>query len=355
MPGAAVFTVSELTARIKEAPRGRVSGGLGRGRDLQSARAHVGARLLHAEGRAGPAALRPLPEPGAARALRGSRTGSRSWRSAASTSTPVRGEYQLVVELLEPKGLGALQLAFEQLKEKLEAEGLFDAGTEAPAAAAFRGVIGIVTSPTGAALRDILHIVARRFARPAGPRCPVRVQGDEAPREIAAALGDLVRGGRPRRGDRGPRRGVDRGPVGVQRGAGRPRHRGLPRAGHLRGRPRDRLHDRRLRGRPARADAVGRRRAGRAGEARTWSARSASSTPGSSRPCAAQVERGSGALALPRPPARPHRPRPRAPGVAPAGGRPLGALARGRARQPPARRSSRRAGDKHLEFPASLG
>src|SRR5207249_9940752 len=68
-----------------------------------------------------------------------------------------RGEYQLVVELLEPKGLGALQLAFEQLKARLQAEGLFDVARkrELPR---FPKKIGIVTSPSGAALRDMLRV-----------------------------------------------------------------------------------------------------------------------------------------------------------------------------------------------------
>ena len=74
-----------------------------------------------------------------------------------------RGEYQLVVELLEPRGLGALQLAFEQLKQRLGAEGLFDATRKRPLPR-FPRKIGVVTSPSGAALRDILRIIGRRFA-----------------------------------------------------------------------------------------------------------------------------------------------------------------------------------------------
>ena len=73
-----------------------------------------------------------------------------------------RGEYQLYVEYLEPAGLGALQLAFEQLKEKLAAEGLFDAARKKPLPLLPRAV-GVVTSPTGAVIRDILRILRRRF------------------------------------------------------------------------------------------------------------------------------------------------------------------------------------------------
>jgi exodeoxyribonuclease VII large subunit len=98
-----------------------------------------------------------------------------------------RGQYQLVVEMMEPKGLGALQLAFEQLKRKLEAEGLFDQARKRPLPA-FPRVIGIVTSPTGAAIRDMLNIIGRRFGDLQILITPVRVQGDEAPGEIVEAL-----------------------------------------------------------------------------------------------------------------------------------------------------------------------
>jgi exodeoxyribonuclease VII large subunit len=98
-----------------------------------------------------------------------------------------RGQYQLVVEMMEPKGLGALQLAFEQLKRKLEAEGLFDQARKRPLPA-FPRVIGIVTSPTGAAVRDMLNIIGRRFGDLQILITPVRVQGDEAPGEIVQAL-----------------------------------------------------------------------------------------------------------------------------------------------------------------------
>ncbi len=101
-----------------------------------------------------------------------------------------RGQYQLVVELMEPQGLGALQLAFEQLKRKLEAEGLFDEGRKRKLPV-FPRVIGIVTSPTGAALRDMLNIIGRRFGDLHILIAPVRVQGDGAPAEIVQALSNL--------------------------------------------------------------------------------------------------------------------------------------------------------------------
>jgi exodeoxyribonuclease VII large subunit len=98
-----------------------------------------------------------------------------------------RGEYQLVVELLEPRGVGALQVAFEQLKRRLEAEGLFDQARKR-SLPTFPRTIGIVTSPTGAAIRDMLHVIGRRFGGVRVLLAPVRVQGEEAPGEIVAAL-----------------------------------------------------------------------------------------------------------------------------------------------------------------------
>ena len=101
-----------------------------------------------------------------------------------------RGEYQFVVELMEPKGLGALQLAFDQLKRKLAAEGLFDPARKRPLPH-FPRTIGIVTSPTGAALRDMLHIIGRRFGELRVLVAPVRVQGEGAAMEIVEALRNL--------------------------------------------------------------------------------------------------------------------------------------------------------------------
>jgi exodeoxyribonuclease VII large subunit len=101
-----------------------------------------------------------------------------------------RGEYQLVVELLEPRGLGALQLAFEQLKARLSAEGLFAESRKRPLPR-FPRRIGIVTSPSGAAVRDILRIIGRRFEGLSIVIAPARVQGEGAAAEIAAGLADL--------------------------------------------------------------------------------------------------------------------------------------------------------------------
>lgn len=98
-----------------------------------------------------------------------------------------RGEYQLIVELMEPQGIGALQLAFEQLKKKLDAEGLFDPARKSAFPVCPRN-IGIVTSPTGAAVRDILKVLQRSPVPLRVTVFPVRVQGVEAAEEIAAAI-----------------------------------------------------------------------------------------------------------------------------------------------------------------------
>ncbi len=101
-----------------------------------------------------------------------------------------RGEYQLVAEYAEPLGIGALQLAFEQLKERLAKEGLFDASRKQPLPLLPQR-IGVVTTPTGAAIHDILTVVNRRFANVQLLIVPVRVQGEGAAAEIAAAIDDL--------------------------------------------------------------------------------------------------------------------------------------------------------------------
>lgn len=98
-----------------------------------------------------------------------------------------RGEYQLIVEIMEPQGRGSLQLAFEQLKKKLEGEGLFDPAKKRPLPLCPQA-IAIVTSPTGAAIRDIMKILQRSPYPLTVTLLPVRVQGVEAGREIAAAI-----------------------------------------------------------------------------------------------------------------------------------------------------------------------
>ncbi|NQU95662.1 MAG: exodeoxyribonuclease VII large subunit [Candidatus Omnitrophica bacterium] len=98
-----------------------------------------------------------------------------------------RGQYQLIVEKIEPRGAGALQIAFEQLKEKLRKEGLFDESRKKPIPALPQRV-GVVTSPTGAAIKDILNVAKRRFSNIEIIVNPTRVQGEMAKEEIVRAL-----------------------------------------------------------------------------------------------------------------------------------------------------------------------
>jgi exodeoxyribonuclease VII large subunit len=101
-----------------------------------------------------------------------------------------RGQMQLVAETMEPVGAGSLQLAFEQLKERLKAEGLFNADRKRPLPM-FPRTVGIVTSPTGAVIRDFLNIVSRRHSGLNVLVAPASVQGESAPAEIEAALAEL--------------------------------------------------------------------------------------------------------------------------------------------------------------------
>ncbi len=99
-----------------------------------------------------------------------------------------RGELQLIVDSLEPQGLGALQAAFEQLKKRLAMEGLFDAARK-KALPALPERIGIVTSPTGAVIRDILNVLERRCPGRHIRLYPAQVQGDGAAEQIAEGIG----------------------------------------------------------------------------------------------------------------------------------------------------------------------
>ncbi len=101
-----------------------------------------------------------------------------------------RGDYQLLATFLEPKGIGALQLAYEQLRDRLFQEGLFDEARKRPLPLVPQR-IGIVTSPTGAAIRDIIRIVHRRRANVRLYLYPVRVQGQEATQEIVQGIARL--------------------------------------------------------------------------------------------------------------------------------------------------------------------
>ena len=107
-------------------------------------------------------------------------------RGRVSVYAP-RGEYELVVDALDPVGAGALQIAFEQLRDRLQKEGLFARELKRPLPV-FPRRVGIVTSPTGAAIRDILNVISRRTRTVHVLFSPARVQGDSAGPEIARAI-----------------------------------------------------------------------------------------------------------------------------------------------------------------------
>ncbi len=103
------------------------------------------------------------------------------------TVYPPRGEYQIVVREIEPEGIGALELAFRQRHAKLALEGLFDPGRKRPLPRFPRRIV-IVTSPTGAAVRDLLQVAARRWKCAQVLIASTRVQGAGADREVVAAI-----------------------------------------------------------------------------------------------------------------------------------------------------------------------
>jgi len=111
-------------------------------------------------------------------------------RGRISVYSP-RGEYQIIIDSVEPKGVGALQKAFEQLKTRLQEEGLFDEAHKKKIPF-IPERIGIITSPTGAVIRDILHVTKRRFPSTSVLVAPVRVQGNEAPSEIVQAMENMA-------------------------------------------------------------------------------------------------------------------------------------------------------------------
>jgi exodeoxyribonuclease VII large subunit len=112
-------------------------------------------------------------------------------RGRLTLYTP-RGDVQLQVEEVQPKGVGALELAYRQLKEKLSVRGYFEPRRKRPLPR-FPRRVALVTSPTGSAVRDLLEVLSRRWPLCEVWVCPVRVQGEGAAQEIAAALGFLNR------------------------------------------------------------------------------------------------------------------------------------------------------------------
>jgi exodeoxyribonuclease VII large subunit len=186
-PERRIWKVSELTERISELlerafPDVWIEGEVSNFRPAQSGHLYftlkdAGAQIRCVCFRDQARSLKFRPEDGLQVTIRGS-----------LGVYEVRGEYQIYVSYIEPVGAGALQLAFEQLKKKLEAEGLFDEERKKPLPVLPR-CIGVITSPTGAAIRDILRVLKRRFANVHVRLFPVKVQGEGAAKEIAAALG----------------------------------------------------------------------------------------------------------------------------------------------------------------------
>jgi exodeoxyribonuclease VII large subunit len=186
-----VLTVSQLTRRIKgtlETTFGRVwvTGEISNLRQAQSG--HVYFTLKDAGAQIAVALFR-----GSARRVRIMLAdGLEVVLSGRLTVYEPRGQYQIIAERVEPKGLGALELAFRNLREKLQREGLFDPAHKRPLPYLPRR-IGVVTSPTGAAIKDILQVIGRRFSRANVLLAPVRVQGEGAAGEIAQAIETLNR------------------------------------------------------------------------------------------------------------------------------------------------------------------
>jgi exodeoxyribonuclease VII large subunit len=185
-PERRIYTVSDLTARIREllaknftdvTVQGEISNCRAASSGhyyftLKDERAQVRCVLFKQQQRG----MKFLPEDGIKVTVRGS-----------VSVYEARGEYQIYVESIEPAGRGALQLAFEQLKKRLEVEGLFDAKRKKPLPL-LPSRIGLITSPTGAAVRDVVRILKRRFHNVHLTLYPVRVQGEGSAAEIVTAL-----------------------------------------------------------------------------------------------------------------------------------------------------------------------
>jgi exodeoxyribonuclease VII large subunit len=186
MPRRTIWSVSDLTARIRDLLAGEftdvfVEGEVSNAHAAQSGHLYFTLKDAHAQircvcFRTQLARLKFRPEDGLHVTVRGS-----------ISVYEARGEYQFYVEHVEPVGLGALQLAFEQLKKRLEAEGLFDPERKKPLPVLPR-CVGLITSPQGAAVRDIVQILQRRFPNIHIILYPVRVQGEGAAGEIVQAI-----------------------------------------------------------------------------------------------------------------------------------------------------------------------
>jgi exodeoxyribonuclease VII large subunit len=188
-----VLTVSDITRQIKQSletsfPRIWIQGEISNFKQHTSGHLYFtlkdeGAQISGVMWRSRVANLTVIPEDGMKVIARGS-----------ITVYPPRGNYQIDCDQIQPIGIGELQLAFERLKKRLAAEGLFDGEHKKPIPE-YPGLIGIVTSETGAALQDIRSVLQRRLPSVEVILVPVRVQGVGAAEEIAAAISDLNRFG----------------------------------------------------------------------------------------------------------------------------------------------------------------
>ncbi len=185
-PSARVYTVSELTVEVKELLEGDFSGIMVEGEISNFTAAGSGHLYFVLKDKS--AQVRCVCFRHKARFFKfKAEDGLQVIVSGNLSVYEPRGEYQLQVDTMEPKGLGSLQLAFEQLKARLQAEGLFDSARKKPIPLLPR-CIGIVTSPTGAAIHDILRILKRRHENVRVLIYPARVQGEGAATEIAAGV-----------------------------------------------------------------------------------------------------------------------------------------------------------------------
>lgn len=184
--GAVYESVSELTTRIKDALRSRFSEVAVRGEVSNVARPKSGHVYftLKDDG----ASIRAMLWKAEARRLAFDLTDGLAVRAIGGlTVYEPRGEYQLTVRQLEPEGIGALELAFRQRFQRLSAEGLFDAARKRRLPRFPRRIV-IVSSPTGAAVRDVLQVTGRRWRGADVLIAPTRVQGDGCAAEVVAAL-----------------------------------------------------------------------------------------------------------------------------------------------------------------------
>jgi exodeoxyribonuclease VII large subunit len=188
-PGIVVLTVGELTRALKELVEQAHPNVWVQGEVSNLARPQSGHLYLTLKDDQSP--LKAVIYRGVALRLRFDlRDGMQVVVRGRLTVYEPRGEYQLLIEEVQPRGIGPLELAFRQLKEKLSALGFFDPTRKKPLPR-FPRRVGLVTSPTGSAVRDMLEVLGRRWPTAQVFVCPVRVQGDGAAAEIAAAL-DLL-------------------------------------------------------------------------------------------------------------------------------------------------------------------